>query len=58
MIEFIKGLLEHSGILLDPIKLVKNIPPGTEIKGLKDSLKKIFFDHEIQVCILSSTAYV
>jgi vacuolar protein sorting-associated protein 41 len=41
--------LEHAGSLLDPIKLVKSIPPGMEIEGLKESLIKIFFDHEIQV---------
>ena len=51
MIVFIKGLLEHAGSLLDPIKLVKSIPPGTKIEGIKDSLIKIFFDHEIQVTV-------
>ena len=46
---FIKGLLEHAGSILDPIRLVKSIPPGMKIEGLKESLIKIFFDHEIQV---------
>jgi hypothetical protein len=35
--------------MLDPIKLVKSIPSGMKIEGLKESLIKIFFDHEIQV---------
>jgi len=48
-IEFIKGLLEHAGGILDPIRLVKGIPPGMKIEGIKESLIKIFFDHEIQV---------
>jgi hypothetical protein len=52
-IAFIKGLLEHAGSLLDPIKLVKSIPVGMKIEGLKESLIKIFFDHEIQVLHIS-----
>ena len=44
-----KGLLENAGSILDPIKLVKSIPSGMEIEDLKESLIKIFFDHEIQV---------
>lgn len=48
-VAFIKGLLEHAGSILDPIRLVKSIPPGMKIEGLKESLIKIFFDHEIQV---------
>jgi len=45
-------LLEHAGRVLDPIKLVRGIPEGMEIEGLKESLIKIFFDHEIQVFML------
>ena len=52
MLAFIKGLLEHAGRVLDPIKLVRGIPTGMEIEGLKESLIKIFFDHEIQVSII------
>ena len=48
-IAFIKGLLEHAGSILDPIRLVKSIPEGMQIEGLKESLIKIFYDHEIQV---------
>src|SRR5277367_4958220 len=48
-VAFIKGLLEHAGSILDPIKLVKSIPSGMKIEGLKESLIKIFFDNEIQV---------
>jgi vacuolar protein sorting-associated protein 41 len=50
MIEFVKGLLEHVGSILDPITLVRSIPAGMEIEGLRESLIKIFYDHEIQVC--------
>jgi vacuolar protein sorting-associated protein 41 len=46
---FIKGLLEHAGSLFDPIKLVRSIPVGMQIEGLKESLMKIFYDNEIQV---------
>jgi len=49
MVEFVKGLLEHAGSILDPITLVQSIPAGMEIEGLKQSLIKIFYDHEIQV---------
>ena len=49
-VAFIRGLLEHAGSILDPIRLVKRIPEGMKIEGLKESLIKIFFDHEIQVC--------
>jgi hypothetical protein len=48
-VAFVKGLLEHAGSILDPIKLVKSIPAGMKIEGLKESLIKIFFDNEIQV---------
>lgn len=48
MAAFIKGLLEHAGSILDPIRLVKSIPLGMQIEGLKESLIKIFYDHEIQ----------
>jgi len=49
IIAFVKGLLEHAGSILDPVKLVKSIPTGMKIEGLKESLIKIFFDNEIQV---------
>jgi vacuolar protein sorting-associated protein 41 len=49
LLAFVKGLLEHAGSILDPMKLVKSIPTGMQIEGLKESLIKIFFDHEIQV---------
>ena len=54
MIEFIKGLLEHAGGILDPVRLIKGIPPGMKIEGIKESLIKIFFDHEIQVRFITS----
>jgi len=46
---FVKGLLEHAGSILDPITLVRSIPAGMQIEGLKQSVIKIFYDHEIQV---------
>ena len=49
ILAFVKGLLEHVGSILDPIKLIKSIPGGMKIEGLKESLIKIFFDNEIQV---------
>lgn len=38
---FISGLLENIGAHVDPIKLIKRIPNGMEIIGLRDRLVKI-----------------
>ncbi|GAO48783.1 hypothetical protein G7K_2952-t1 [Saitoella complicata NRRL Y-17804] len=49
--EFIRGLLENAGTTLNPIVLVKRIPEGLEIPGLKASLMKVLHDHELQVSL-------
>lgn len=55
---FIRGLLEEVGTALDPITLVKRIPEGLEIEGLREGLKHIMKEHEIQYSISSGVARV
>ncbi|KAG5460394.1 MAG: LOW QUALITY PROTEIN: hypothetical protein BJ554DRAFT_7565, partial [Olpidium bornovanus] len=47
---FIKGLLENAATHVDPVKLIRRVPEGLEIPGLKGSLQKILFDYNLQVC--------
>ncbi|KAJ6261844.1 Vacuolar protein-sorting-associated protein [Drechslerella dactyloides] len=53
---FILGLLEHVGTSLDPIKLVKRIPNGLEVSGLKEGLTKMLREHEIQWSLSAGVA--
>ena len=46
---FVSALLEHIGGHVDPIKLIKRIPEGLEIEGLRDRLVKIISDFNLQV---------
>lgn len=55
---FIRGLLEEVGTAIDPITLVKRIPEGLEIPGLREGLKHIMKEHEIQYSISSGVARV
>ena len=55
---FIKGLLEEVGTAIDPIKLVRRIPEGLEIEGLKEGLKKMMRGYEIQYSISEGVARV
>lgn len=47
---FIKTLLQHTGTLFDG-SVLKRIPEGVEIEGLKDSLERIMKDNELMVVI-------
>ena len=40
-VEFIRVLLENIGTHVDPIKLIRKIPNGLKIPGLRDALVKI-----------------
>jgi hypothetical protein len=47
--KFVSSLLEHIGAYVDPIQLIKRIPNGMEIIGLRDRLVKIISDYNLQV---------
>jgi hypothetical protein len=55
---FIKGLLEEVGTTLDPIELVRRIPEGLEIEGLKEGIGKMVREYEIQASISDGVARV
>ncbi|KAK6213225.1 WD repeat domain-containing protein [Colletotrichum tabaci] len=55
---FIQGLLEEVGTAINPIKLVRRIPEGLEIQGLREGLKHIMKEHEIQYSISLGVARV
>lgn len=55
---FIRGLLEQVGTAINPIKLIRRIPEGLEIEGLRDGLKHIMKQHELQHSISLGIARV
>ena len=55
---FISSLLIEVGTAIDPITLVKRIPSGLEIEGLKDGLKKMIREYDLQDSISSGAAKV
>ena len=55
---FIAGLLAEVGTAVNPIELVKKIPSGLEIQGLKDGLKKMIREYDLQDSISSGVAQV
>ncbi|KAI9807969.1 MAG: hypothetical protein M1825_005276 [Sarcosagium campestre] len=55
---FIRGLLEEVGTAIDPIKLVRRIPDGLEIEGLRDGLIRMLREYEIQDSINEGVARV
>ncbi|CAK7214148.1 Vacuolar protein sorting-associated protein 41 [Sporothrix eucalyptigena] len=55
---FIRGLLEEVGTAIDPITLVRRIPEGLAIEGLRDGLQHIMKEHEIQHSISLGVARV
>ncbi|KAM0321950.1 hypothetical protein ACHAQA_009847 [Verticillium albo-atrum] len=56
--KFIRGLLEQVGTAINPITLVRRIPEGLEIEGLREGLTHIMKEHEIQFSISSGVARV
>ncbi|CAK7213873.1 Vacuolar protein sorting-associated protein 41 [Sporothrix curviconia] len=56
--QFIRGLLEEVGTAIDPITLVRRIPEGLEIEGLREGLQHIMKEHEIQHSISLGVARV
>lgn len=55
---FIHGLLTEAGTSIDPIKLVRRIPSGLEIEGLRDGLIRMIREHDIQASISKGAAKV
>lgn len=55
---FIRGLLEQVGTSINPITLIRRIPEGLEIEGLRDGLKHIMKQHELQHSISLGIARV
>lgn len=55
---FISSLLVEVGTAIDPITLVKRIPSGLEIEGLKAGLKKMIRGYDLQDSISSGAAKV
>ncbi|ORY04934.1 vacuolar protein sorting-associated protein 41 [Basidiobolus meristosporus CBS 931.73] len=49
--DFIRGLLENVGAQIDPVRLIRTIPEGMEIPGLKDLLIKILQDYNVQLSL-------
>lgn len=55
---FIRGLLEEVGTAVDPAELVRRIPIGLEIEGLKEGIMRLVREYEIQYSISEGVARV
>ena len=55
---FIRALLEEAGTAIDPITLVRKIPEGLEIQGLRNSLTRMIKEFELQYSISDGVARV
>lgn len=55
---FIRGLLEEVGTAINPIALVRKIPEGLEIEGLREGLTRMVREYEIQHSISEGVAKV
>ena len=55
---FILGLLREVGTAVDPIRIVRRIPEGVQIPGLKDGLLKLLREYELQYSISEGVARV
>jgi hypothetical protein len=55
---FIRGLLEEVGTAIDPIQLVRRIPEGLEIEGLREGIGRMVREYEIQHSISEGVARV
>ncbi|KAG5951574.1 hypothetical protein E4U53_002783 [Claviceps sorghi] len=55
---FIRALLEQVGTAINPITLVRRIPEGLEIQGLREGLTHMMKEHELQYSISSGVAKV
>ena len=55
---FVRALLEEVGTAIDPITLVRRIPEGLEIVGLRESLMRMIREYELQDSISEGVARV
>lgn len=55
---FIRGLLEDVGTAIDPVKLVRRIPEGLEIQGLREGLSRMIKEYVVQQSISEGVARV
>lgn len=55
---FIRGLLEEVGTSINPLNLVKRIPTGLEIEGLRNGLARMLKEYEVQESISGGVARV
>ncbi|PHH79165.1 hypothetical protein CDD82_2560 [Ophiocordyceps australis] len=55
---FIRALLEQIGTSINPIALVRRIPEGLEIQGLREGLTHMMKEHELQHSISSGAARI
>ncbi|MCJ1354996.1 MAG: Vacuolar protein sorting-associated protein 41 [Icmadophila ericetorum] len=55
---FIRALLEEVGTSINPITLVRRIPEGLEIEGLRDGLSRMIKEYELQDSISEGVARV
>jgi len=55
---FIRGLLEEVGTAINPITLVRRIPEGLEIEGLREGLSRMIKEYELQHSISEGVARV
>lgn len=55
---FIRALLEEVGTAIDPITLVRRIPEGLEIVGLREALTRMMREYELQDSISEGAARV
>jgi hypothetical protein len=56
--DFIRGLLEEVGTAVDPVELVRRIPVGLEIEGLKQGIMRLVKEYEIQLSVSEGVARV
>ncbi|KAK0932673.1 Vacuolar protein sorting-associated protein 41 [Friedmanniomyces endolithicus] len=56
---FIRGLLEEVGTsFVEPVEIVRRIPEGLEIEGLREGIQKLVREYEIQFSISEGVARV
>jgi hypothetical protein len=55
---FIRGLLAEVGTAIDPVQLIRRIPEGLEIEGLRDGIRRMVREYEIQYSISEGVARV
>ncbi|KAK3947974.1 hypothetical protein QBC32DRAFT_318294 [Pseudoneurospora amorphoporcata] len=56
--KFIRALLEEVGTAVNPITLVRRIPEGLQIPGLREGIRRIMKEHEVQYSIFEGVSHV